>query len=124
MADHGDLLPAGLVGGTCFALGITGVFDEFATELLVAFGGGIVVLIIWALLELWTSRQGQDGSPVAAPATPDDTPLRVRVKEWGDAAEIWSKVILRVTGAALLCAGGLGLIGTSLHKIGEKLLGS
>lgn len=63
------------------------------------------------------ARRGRRGSR-RGPPTPEKAPLRQRVKEWGEAADVWSRVAVRFGLAGFGLTGG-----TAAVEILQKAIG-
>src|SRR5690242_12530736 len=109
MLDHADLAPGGTLAVACLAGGAAGLFDPFVNELLLALGIGTVLVCVIALIQLWRTSV-----PVNPP--PDEAPRRIRIKEAGEAVDVWTKSLFRIA-ALVMVIGGSGSLGTLVHKL-------
>lgn len=92
------------------ALAIGDYLRPVLFHLLVGLLVGVACLTLYFVLDVWSERR-------SASRSRDDAPLRVRVKEWGDAIEVWSKIALRVSGIVLVLFCGAGSAGTLARMI-------
>lgn len=113
--DLGLLRPAGAAAVGILPFSASGLFDHLVSELLLAAAAGLVLVIGSFIVEEIHERRL--ATRERRRQAVDGPPLRVRLKEWGDVLDVWTKSLLRLAGVLLIAGGGTGALGALGHKL-------
>jgi hypothetical protein len=109
-----EFIAGGAAAVPLFILTSNGALNAFFWTFLLGILVGIVLLGASEVLEMRAADARARGRPRA---DPPDAPLRIRLRDWGEAFDVSSKVALRFAGVISLLGGGAGALGVGLYQL-------